>query len=100
MAPRLGQGTCWAIEDPSEKNGWDLWDSWDLCVLSVIRRRRMERLLRRLALSPTRRFAKEAPAGFSTERAPLSYHATLLRLTVAFLNGNIMTAGLAIPQLH
>jgi hypothetical protein len=49
---------------------------------------------------PTRRFAKKAPAGFSTERAPLSYHATLLRLTVAFLNGNVMTAGLAIPHLH
>jgi hypothetical protein len=68
----------------------------------------MERPLRRLAaspvrpfaLSPTRRFAKKAPAGFSIERAPLSYHATLLRLTVAFLNGNIMTAGLTIPQLH
>ena len=52
------------------------------------------------ALSPTRRFAKKAPAGVSTERAPLSYHATVIRLPVAFLNGNIVTAGLTIPQLH
>jgi hypothetical protein len=103
MAPRLEQGTCWAIEDPAEKDGWDLWDSWDLCVLSVIRRRHTERLLRRFAfvLSPTRPLAgsqKKRPPGLQPNGRSC-YHATLLCLTVSFLYRHVVTAGLTIPYL-
>ena len=60
----------------------------------------MHRLLPRHADTPVRPHAEtqQPPAGLQPNGRH-SYHPSLLRLTVTFLNGNIVTAGLTIPEL-